>query len=91
VIAGALAATPVEGTSDETPGQVMARSVRIRAEDERVVIELVDPELARLLAGFGEDPTILAGGLAQLLEQVRAGLEGAARPPEDPAGASMDE
>ena len=89
-VLGALAATPVEGTSDETPDQVMARSVSIRAEKERVVIELLDPELARLLSGFGEDPTILAGGLAQLLEQVRAGLERAARSDEEP-GASTDE
>jgi hypothetical protein len=89
-VEGALAATSTEGSSDETPDQVMARSVSIRAEDERVVIELIDPDLARLLSGFGDDPTILAGGLAQLLEQVRSGLEQAARP-DDPGGASMDE
>ena len=90
-IEGALAATPTEGSSDETPDEIMARSVSIRAENERVVIELVDPDLARLLAGFGDDPTILAGGLAQLLEQVRSGLERAARPDEGAGDATAEE
>jgi ATP-dependent Clp protease ATP-binding subunit ClpA len=87
----ALATISTEGTSDETPDQVRARSVRIRAEDERVVIELIDPELARLLGGFGKDPSTLALGLAELLEQVRSGIETAARAGEEPGGASMDE
>jgi hypothetical protein len=90
-VEGALAATSTEGTSDETADQIMARSVNIHAEGERVVIELVDPDLAQLLAGFGGDPKILTGGLAQLLEQVRSGLESAARTDEGRGGASMRE
>ncbi|MEX1007815.1 MAG: hypothetical protein WD271_08205 [Acidimicrobiia bacterium] len=90
-VEGAVGATTAEGSSDETPDEVMARSVRIRAEDERVVIELSDPDLARLLTGFKDEPAMFAGGLAQLLQQVRSSLERAAREQEDAGGASMGE
>ncbi len=41
-----LAATPVEGTTDETREDAMARVARVRTEDDRVVIELSDADLA---------------------------------------------
>ena len=84
----ALAATPVEGTTDETREDAMARVARVRTEDDRVVIELNDADLARRLgAGVGE----MSGPLAEAIDRLRSALRREAKPDDPPGGASMDE
>jgi ATP-dependent Clp protease ATP-binding subunit ClpA len=84
----ALDSTPIEGTTDETREDAIARLARIRTEGDRVVIELSDAELARSLgAGVGE----LSTSLADALERLRSTLRREARTEDDPGGASMDE
>jgi ATP-dependent Clp protease ATP-binding subunit ClpC len=84
----ALAATPVEGTTDESREDAIARVARIRTEDDRVVIELTDADLARRLEGGTAE---LSGSLAEVLERLRSTLRREANPGERPGGASMEE
>jgi len=84
----ALAATPVEGTTDETREDAMARVARVRTEDDRVVIELTDADLARSLgAGVGE----MSAPLAEAIDRLRSALRHEAKSDDPPGGASMDE
>jgi ATP-dependent Clp protease ATP-binding subunit ClpC len=84
----ALTATPVEGTTDESREDAIARVARIRTEDDRVVIELTDADLARRLAGRSAE---LSGSLAEVLDRLRSTLRREANPDEPSGGASMEE
>jgi ATP-dependent Clp protease ATP-binding subunit ClpA len=84
----AVAATPIEGTTDETREHAMARVTVIRTEADRVVIELDDAELARSLEGGTASMT---APLAEALDRLRSTLRREAKA-DDPSGsASMDE
>jgi ATP-dependent Clp protease ATP-binding subunit ClpC len=83
----ALAATPVEGTTDEPSEDVIARVARIHTEDDRVVIELTDADLARRLVGRSAE---LSGPLAEALDRLRSALRREANPDAPPGGASME-
>jgi ATP-dependent Clp protease ATP-binding subunit ClpC len=84
----ALAATPIEGTTDETREHAMARVTVIRTEADRVVIELDDAELARSLEGGTVEMT---APLAEVLERLRSTLRREAKADGPPGSASMDE
>jgi ATP-dependent Clp protease ATP-binding subunit ClpC len=84
----ALAATPVEGTTDESREDAIARVASIRTEDDRVVIELTDADLARRLEG---GTTELSASLTEALDRLRSTLRREANPGEPPGGASMEE
>ncbi len=87
-VEGALAATSTEGTTDETPEAAIARMATIRTEEDRVVIELADRDLAKALEGGIAE---LTGGLAEAVDQLRTSLEQEARREKRPGGASMEE
>jgi ATP-dependent Clp protease ATP-binding subunit ClpA len=87
-VEGALAATSTEGTTDDTPEAAIARIASIRTEEDRVVIELADRDLARSLEGGVAE---LTGGLAEAVDQLRTSLEQAARKAQDPGSATMGE
>ena len=70
-VEGALAATPTEGTTDETPRDAIVRAASISTREGRVVIELDDEELVRRI---GADTVELTGSLADALEQLHEGL-----------------
>ena len=87
-VEGALAATSIQGTSDETPEAAIARIASIRTEEDRVVIELADRDLAKSLEGGMSE---LTGGLAVALDQLRTSLEHEARRAQESGSASMEE
>jgi ATP-dependent Clp protease ATP-binding subunit ClpC len=84
----ALDSTRVEGTTDETREDAMARLARIRTEGARVVIELDDAELALSL---GAGTATINAALAEALDRLRSTLRRELRADDQASGASMDE
>jgi ATP-dependent Clp protease ATP-binding subunit ClpA len=87
-VEGALAATSIEGTSDETPEAAIARIATIETVEGGVEIKIADRDLAKLLKGGTPE---LAGPLAQALDQLRTSLENEARKAQSQASATMEE
>jgi ATP-dependent Clp protease ATP-binding subunit ClpC len=84
----ALGATPVEGTTDETPEDAISRITSISKVGDRIVIELRDEEVARQ---FGSGTIDLSVALAETLGQLHARLRQEARKPDARGSASMGE
>ena len=87
-VEGALAATSIEGTSDETPEAAIARIATIETVEGGVEIKIADRDLAKLLKGGTPE---LTGPLAQALDQLRTSLEHEARKAQKSGSASMEE
>jgi ATP-dependent Clp protease ATP-binding subunit ClpC len=83
----ALAETPVEGTSDETAQDAVARMVQLSKQQDRIVVEILDPQLAgRLTTEMAE----LRAPLARALDHLRQELWNQARKAETES-ATMEE
>jgi ATP-dependent Clp protease ATP-binding subunit ClpC len=78
-VTAAIAATPRAGTTDETAEDVAARSVELRHEGDRVVIEVADPALAEALRTANQGEIIAV--LANLVEEIRRTSGGQAGAP----------
>jgi hypothetical protein len=83
----ALAATPVAGTTDETAEDAVARMVHISKQDDRVVVEIIDPKLT---AGLHDELEDLRVSLADVLDLLRQSLWREARRAQGGGGASME-
>jgi ATP-dependent Clp protease ATP-binding subunit ClpA len=84
----AIATTPVEGTTDETAEDAVARMVDVTVRDDRVVIEIADPALSTRLGGDVPD---VPPRVARALDTLRQRLWEVARAAERGGGASMGE
>ena len=84
----ALAATPIEGTTDETAEDAVARMVAVTVRDDRVVIEIADPALSSRL---GRDVRDVPPRVARAVDALRQRLWELAREGERGGGASMEE
>lgn len=84
----ALAATPVEGTTDEAAEDAVARMIAVTVRDDRVVIEIADPALSSRL---GNDVRDVPPRVALAVDALRQRLWELAREAERGGGASMQE
>jgi ATP-dependent Clp protease ATP-binding subunit ClpC len=84
----AIAEIPVEGTTDETLEDALARMVEVTVRDDRVVIAITDAALAARLGAGVEDVPVR---LARALDILRQRLWEVVREAEHGGGASMGE